>query len=229
MTAQALEGKYGQPLALDVCFRCGVIWFDGYESLLLAPGAILTLFTAIHEHQGERSGAPLAGAACPRCRTSLAETFDRQRHVQFRYRRCPAEHGRLISFVEFLREKDFVRPLTPAELADLKARLKTIRCDGCGAPVDLQQGSACGYCRAPVSMLDPEHVDRVVRELRTAEERRRTVDPTLPARLAMDRLAVDRFFQRVERESGGDLEAGMGIGLVGAGIAALAGMLAGSD
>lgn len=226
MGGQSLEGKYGQPLALDVCFACAVVWFDGYESLLLAPGAILTLFSVIHEHRGEQGGAPLAHPACPRCRASLAETFDRQRNVRFRYWRCPAEHGRLITFTEFLREKDFVRPLAPAELAALKTRIKTIRCDGCGAAIDLERGSVCDHCRSPVSTLDPEHVDRVLGELRNAEDHRHTVDPTLPARLAMDRLAVDRLFQQIERESGRDVELGVGLGLVGAGIAAVVGMLA---
>jgi hypothetical protein len=224
MAAQALAGKYGQPLALDVCFGCSVAWFDGYESLLLAPGAILELFTRIHQNRGERRGEPLAGPACPRCRARLTETIDRQRHVQFRYWRCPAEHGRLITFTEFLREKDFVRPLAPAELAELKAKVKTVRCDGCGAAVDLERGSACDYCRAPVSTLDPAHVERVVKALAAAEEKRRTVDPTLPARLAMDRVAVDRFFRQVERESGRSVDRG-GVDLVGAGIAAVVGML----
>ena len=106
----------------------------------------------------------------------LLETHDRQRHVQFRYWRCPAEHGRLTTFVEFLREKDFVRPLAPAELADCRRGCKTVRCDGCGAAVDLQQGSLC-YCRSPVSTLDPAHVERVVRELRAAEESARPRRP----------------------------------------------------
>jgi hypothetical protein len=228
MTRQALEGKYGQPLALDACFACSVVWFDGHESLLLAPGAILTLFSAFHEHRGHQSGAPVAHPACPRCRRRLLETSDRQRHVRFRYWRCPDEHGRLTTFVEFLREKDFVRPLAPAELAELKARVKTVRCDGCGAAVDLEKGSVCTYCRAPVSTLDPAHVERMVGALKAAEEKRRSVDPTLPARLAMDRMAVDNFFQRIERESGRSVDVSVGLGLVGAGIAAVVGMLGNS-
>jgi hypothetical protein len=203
------------------------VWFDGFESLLLAPGAILALFTLIHEHRAEQQHQPLVRPSCPRCRARLAETFDRQRHVQFRYWRCPAEHGRLTTFVEFLREKDFVRPLAPGELADLKTRVKTVRCDGCGAAVDLERGSVCEYCRAPVSTLDPQHVDRVVQELRAAEEKRQTVDPQLGVRLAMDRLAVDRFFHAIERESGRSPDASAGLTLVGAGIAAVVGMLAG--
>jgi hypothetical protein len=219
MTSQSLQGKYGQPLGLDLCFVCGVAWFDGYESLLLAPGAILALFTAIHEHRDEQQPRPLGSPACPRCRTTLVETHDRQRHVQFRYWRCSAEHGRLTTFVEFLREKDFVRPLTPAELADLQARVHTVRCDGCGAAVDLARGSTCDYCRSPVSTLDPAHVERVLRELHAAAKKHQTVDPLLPARLLMDRMAVDDFFRRIEHESGRNVD------LIGAGIGAVLGML----
>jgi hypothetical protein len=229
MASRPLEGKYGQPLALDLCFPCSALWFDGYESLLLAPGAILTLFTLIHEHRGEQQARALARPACPRCHVGLVETHDRQRHVAFRYWRCPDEHGRLTTFVEFLREKDFVRPLAPAEHAELKARVRTVRCDGCGAPVDLERGSTCAYCRAPVSTLDPANVERVVRELEAAEEKRRTVDPTLPARLVMDRMAVDEFFRRIHSESGRGLELGAGLDLVGAGIGAVLGMLAGGS
>jgi hypothetical protein len=229
MQSHALSGKYGQPLALDLCFPCSVLWFDGYESLLLAPGAILTLFTLIHEHRAEQQHRAMTRPVCPRCRVGLAVTHDRQRHVQFHYWRCPGDHGRLTMFVEFLREKDFVRPLAPAELAELRARVRTVRCDGCGAAIDLNEGSECRYCRSPVSTLDPKHVDSVVRELRAAETKRTTVDPTLPARLAMDRVAVHRFFDDVARQSGRELDSAAAIGLVGAGIAAVVGMLTSGD
>jgi hypothetical protein len=219
MSSQSLQGKYGQPLGLDLCFACGVAWFDGYESLLLAPGAILALFTAIHEHRAEQQPRPLGTPKCPRCRAALSETHDRQRHVPFRYWRCPAEHGRLTTFVEFLREKDFVRPLAPAEVAGLQVHVRTVRCDGCGAAVDLARGSTCAYCRAPVSTLDPAHVERVLRELHAAEQKRQTVDPLLPARLLMDRLAVDDFFRRIDRESGRNVD------LIGVGIGAVLDML----
>lgn len=226
-TPQELQGKYGQPLALDLCFPCSIIWFDGYESLLLAPGAILALFTVIHAHRAEERLRPLVRPSCPRCRTTLVATHDRQRDVAFSYWRCPAEHGRLTTFVEFLREKDFVRPLAPAELADLKGRVRTIRCDGCGAALDLQRGSICEYCRSPVSILDPAHVDRVLRDLQATEAKRGTVDPALPQRLAMDRLEVDDFFRRVAGGSGRSNELGAALSLVGAGIEAVLGSLIG--
>jgi len=229
MTSHALTGKYGQPIAVDLCFPCSVLWFDSFESLRLAPGAILTLFTLIHEHRGEQQHRAIAKPACPRCRVGLALTYDRQRHVPFHYWRCASDHGRLTTFVEFLREKDFVRPLAPAELADLRTRVQVVRCDGCGAAIDLAKDSECRYCRSPVSTLDPQHVDDVVRELRAAEAKRTTVDPTLPVRLAMDRVAVDRLFADLERESGRCFDTAATLGLVGAGIAAVVGMLSNAE
>jgi hypothetical protein len=115
----------------------------------------------------------------------------------------------------------------PAELADLRERVATVRCDGCGAAVDLAKGSTCTYCRAPVSALDPQHIDQVVRDLRAAEAHGHTIAPDLMTRLAIDRLAVDDLLQTVEREGGSDL--GIGAGLIGAGIATVVGMLAGGD
>lgn len=223
MAQERLDGRYGQTVATDLCFGCAVVWFDAYESTTLAPGAVLRLFTLIHERRAERRPSVIERPACPRCRVSLQPTTDRQRHVRFHYWRCVEDHGRLTTFVEFLREKDFVRPLAPAELAELTARVKTIHCDSCGAPVDLERTSTCTYCGAPVSVLDAQQVERVVRDLQAAEERRRTVDPQLPARLVMDRLAVESFFRSVDS---GRSAPSSDLGLVGTGIAALVTMLA---
>jgi hypothetical protein len=69
-----------------------------------------------------------------------------------------------------------------------------------------------------------------VRELRAADAKRATVDPTLPLRLARDRMAVDELFAGLERRSGRDLETGAAaLGLVGVGIAAVVGMLTSGD
>ena len=56
---------------------------------------------------------------CPRCRGRLRLTHDRQRNTSFTYLRCRNGHGRLTTFFDFLREKDFVKPLTAQQLADL--------------------------------------------------------------------------------------------------------------
>ena len=146
-------------------------------------------------------------------------TTDRARTTTFAYWRCPAEEGRLTTFFDFLREKSFVRPLSPERLAELRAYARTVNCSACGAPVDLAQASACGHCRAPLSMLDPDQVQRVVRELQQAETRRTTVDPTLAARLVADRATLERAFRampaHVERLDVGSF------GLVESGLSAI--------
>ncbi len=223
MSRQRLAGRYGQAIALDLCFACGVLWFDHYESLLLAPSAILRLFTTLHERRGDRQNAVIDRPACVRCGARLVHTIDRQRHVRFSYWRCPREHGRLTSFVEFLREKDFVRPLAPAELSALRARVQVVRCDGCGAPVDIARSSTCSYCGAAVSVLDPAHVERVVAELQAAEGKRRTECASPTGGLGTDRLDLESFLRRIQGDAGPD---GGVTSLVDASLAAVAAFLA---
>lgn len=224
MSTETFDGHYGRTVALDLCFACAVIWFDAHESVALAPGAVLRLFTLIHAHQAERQPGVLGSPTCPRCRAALQDTHDVQRNVHFTYWNCAAGHGRLTHFVEFLREKSFVRPLAPAELAKLRENVQTIHCDGCGATVDLAQGSICAHCGAAVSTLDAHQVDKVVHELQAAETARQTIDPTLPAQLVMDRLDVDRFYR--DQNAAAAYQDGTGsYGLVALGLASLAGIL----
>jgi hypothetical protein len=224
MATRRLDAHYGRSVDLDLCHGCGLIWFDSRESIALTPGAVLRLFAALDEHREQRHPLPRESMACPRCRRGLLATVDRQRSTQFSYWRCSAEHGRLTTFFDFLREKNFVRPLSPGRLAELRRYAPTVNCSACGAPVDLARESVCGHCRAPLSMLDPEQVQAVVRELQRAEERRTTVDPTLAARLVADRAAVERAFRTPADLGALDLRGSFG--LVEAGVAALARLLA---
>jgi DNA-directed RNA polymerase subunit RPC12/RpoP len=114
--------------------------------------------------------------ACPRCRSRLILTHDLQHATRFTYFRCEFGHGHLTPFFQFLLEKNFVRPVTGAELADLKAKVKTIQCSNCGAPLDLQRDNACRYCGTPISVLDPDAVAKTVQVLADAQTRRSTVD-----------------------------------------------------
>jgi hypothetical protein len=220
MTQQPLPGHYGRTVVLDLCHACGALWFDVDESLALTPGATLRLFAEIAKRQGDRrprSESP----TCPRCRQRLVRTSDVQRTTRFSYWRCPADHGRFITFAEFLREKNFVRPLSAQELTELRASVKMIHCSSCGAPVDLERTSACSYCRAPVSVLDARQVETMVARLERAEDERKTVDPAFPLRLVADRLHVEQLFRKLDRPSGWTT-ASAAPGLVEAGLAAIA-------
>lgn len=143
----------------------------------------------------------------------MIDTQDRQRDTPFRYWRCGRRHGRFITFFDFLREKDFVRPLSPAQVAELRAQVRSVNCSNCGAPIDLQTSSACAYCRTALSMLDFTQVERMLTAL-------------LPLALARERRHVEAFFSQIEQKpdwgSWSDSS-----GLVEAGVSAVVGLLRG--
>src|SRR4030095_13615596 len=89
-------------------------WFDRQESLALTPGAVLRLFRELHEHRAERHLFQAESMACPRCHHRLVATTDRARATTFTYWRCPPDEGRAPTFFDFLREKNFVKPLSPS-------------------------------------------------------------------------------------------------------------------
>lgn len=157
MNERALAGLHGREVRVDSCQACQSFWFDHHESLQLAPAAVLGLFQLI---AGQRERPQLRDAdvmRCPRCRARLRRTRDRQRATAFEYFKCPHEHGRFISFFEFLKKKDFVRSLAPAELEALRRHVQMVSCVHCGAAIDLMQSAACGHCGSPLSILDVEH------------------------------------------------------------------------
>jgi hypothetical protein len=220
MAAQTLDGHLGAAVSIDLCLSCQVFWFDTQESLRLSPGAVLMLFRIIGERALEARAPAASHPSCPRCRLHLLPTHDRQRNTPFQYLRCPRDHGRLISFIEFLREKDFIRPLSAQQIADLRASVPIVNCSNCGAPIDLAKSSACGHCGSPLSMLDLKQAGALVAALREADQPNRPIDPTLPLRLERARREVEASFASFERGEGwfGDVTRG---GLVGAGLSAL--------
>jgi hypothetical protein len=224
MEACTLGGHAGAPLTIDMCRPCQAFWFDAHESPKLSPGSTLTLFGVI----GTRPARPTPFtdgdvAKCPRCRARLRLTRDRQRNTAFSYLRCPNDHGRLTTFIDFLREKDFVKPLTAAQLAGLRQQLAVVNCSNCGAPVRLADGDSCSHCSSPLSTLDLPHAERLLDQLRHADEQRTAgvVDPSLPLRLAQARREVELAFQSPDHQSVW-LEDASSAGLVGAGLAAVA-------
>jgi len=170
MRSLTLDAHYGEQVTIDLCAECHGFWFDGVEHLRLAASATLSLFEIIDAERGGRHALP-DKQACPRCRLTLRATEDRQRSTTFRYWRCPSGDGRFMTFVDFLREKDFVRPLDPRQLAELRSRMQSIKCSNCGATLDLNKDTVCGYCRTPLMMIDFEQVGKVVQQLREEASR----------------------------------------------------------
>lgn len=209
-------------VSLDFCFSCQLIWFDEHESTQLAPGGVIEVFKAFDEHRAPTRNPLPELLDCPRCNSRLTLTHDLQRTTHFSYYRCEWGHGHLTPFVQFLLEKNFVRPLSGSELAALKARVRSVQCSNCGAPIDLQQNAVCPYCRSPLAILDPDAVSKALRELNTAEVERKTIDVDRLAE-ALTMRPPDAGRLRVDLAGGAGSE--LTGDLVAAGIAIVAALL----
>jgi hypothetical protein len=191
MRRQAYPRKTLGTEDLDLCFDCQAIWFDAYESSQLTPGAVLELFRSIDSERRGHAPRPLPAAMrCVSCRGALVLTHDIQRTNRFVYYRCASGHGRFTTFLQFLREKDFVRSLTPAEIQRLRATVAQVRCSSCGAPVDIASQAECPYCHAPIAILDADAMSRTLAEYSAADQKSRRTDPhaAIDALLAGQRI-----------------------------------------
>jgi Zn-finger nucleic acid-binding protein len=195
MEAETFDGHLDRSIAIDICHSCQCFWFDARESVSLTPGSTLALFRVIGEKLTRPQHSNAEIARCPRCKGRLRRTQDMQRSTRFEYLNCPNGHGRLITFFDFLREKDFIRPLTAQQITELRQNVGSVNCANCGGPVDLNKGAACLHCGTPLSMLDIKQAERLVAQLQKAEDRsNQPVDPALPMELLRARRETERAF-----------------------------------
>jgi hypothetical protein len=220
MTDQAVETYSGVgQLGVGSCAACNLLWFDQSGSIGLTPRAVLGLFQYI----GTAAGAartPLASTyRCPRCSDTLALTYDLQRSTRFTYWRCANDHGQLFTFNMFLREKNFIRSPTLAELNKLRETVRQISCSQCGGPIDLSKDTACTHCGAPIALIDPDGVAKAVHDLTTGQA------SVLPATqeqtsIALSNAQLGAFLDRGqsdENEGNQDLLA-IGVATIGAAL-----------
>lgn len=172
MAATVFRTHIDTALEVDICWACHLIWFDNLESVSMSPQSVIDLFKRIHSHRNEPRRLVSLTGECPVCRDKLVQSFDVTRAGRFQYHRCPNGHGRLITFVQFLREKQFIRTLNQAERRSLSARVKQIRCSSCGAGVDIEHDAACRHCGAPVAVLDEQAVAKALEALEARTVRR---------------------------------------------------------
>lgn len=214
MESVILEGHAGAKVEIDLCRTCHAFWFDARESLHLAPSSTLRLFALIGETSAART-ALSAVLRCPRCQARLVPTNDFQRNTSFQYSRCDRGHGRFITFFNFLREKDFIRPLSQKQIHELRQNVQFVNCSNCGGPVDLAKGTSCAHCGTPLSILDAKQAETVVAQLKHASEPR-PIDPALPLELARAKRDVEATFAASgadwwkDAASSGLVEAGFG-------------------
>jgi hypothetical protein len=113
------------------------------------------------------------------------------------------------------------------EHLDSKATLAEVRCSGCGGPVDITHDVVCGYCRAPLSVLDAQAVEKALAGL--GERQAHGSDPVQVA-AAIRQAMLEEPVRAREREHAasrlrGDTSPEVSIDLVTWGIAALVGSL----
>jgi hypothetical protein len=188
----------GGEVTIDACTDCQAFWFDKYESLQLSPASTLKLMRFIGEQS--RSGKAPDGhvVRCPRCTDHLAFTHDLQGSTRFTYWRCDP-HGRFIGFIDFLREKSFIRVLSKEDIDRLRENIQIVNCSNCGAPIDLAKSSACEHCGSPISMLDMKQPQHLLEQLKSAAEPK-TIDPMLPLELARAKRETERWFGPIESD-----------------------------
>ena len=209
-----------RPIEITACAPCNLFWFDKSESIRLTPKAVLDLFQYIGKAGSARKALATA-LSCPLCATALALTQDLQRTTRFTYWRCRNDHGRLTTFHQFLREKNFIRAPSPVELARLRATVRQISCSQCGAPIDLATDSACKHCGAAVALIDPDGVTKALRELAAGASSAAPLDPET-MRTTLSDAQINAIFDvnRMRPDDGND-------DLVAIGAAAIGVLLAG--
>ena len=205
MTPLTLGGHQGASVEIDMCGSCRAIWFDRYESLQLSAASVLKLFSLMADHG--TASPPHEAPACPRCAAPLLLTHDRQHNTPFQYWRCDREHGRFITYMDFLREKDFIKPLSPQQISELQQHVETVNCGNCGGLIDLARGSICPHCGSPLSLLDFPHMEATLAKFHGGElaDRSKAPEPSatrspLPpfdaAALARGGVTVDEDLKR---------------------------------
>jgi hypothetical protein len=179
MKQMTVDGHFGPEISFYVCAPCQSFWFEMFKALQLAPSATLQLMKFIGENSSQPRPTMAEILRCPDCGSTLKLTHDWQRNTKFNYWRCEREHGQFISFLDFLREKDFIHPISREQIAELKKTMQTVNCSNCGAPIDLNKDSACRSCDSPICMLDMAQPQRLIEQLQHAGDKPKWMqDPT---------------------------------------------------
>ncbi len=225
MTEWTLGARLGAAISVDVCTPCQAFWFDQYKDLQLSPASTLQLMKYIGEHSSSSKPALAQVLSCPRCERALKLAQNMARNVRFCYWQCPNQHGHFITFLEFLKEKNFIHPLSPSEIQHLRANIEAVNCSNCGASIDLRTSSVCPFCHSPVSILDLKEQQRMLAQLKQAAEPK-PLDPELPLTLALVKAKTSALFPEHDAEWWEDARAG---DLVKAGLNAVARWLANAE
>lgn len=201
LSVEHFEGHYGARVELDLCHPCELIWFDKLENIRLSASGVLTLMRAMSQGlDGARPVLPEA-LGCPRCEAVLRTEPRRKGPATWQVRACPEGHGQLVRYLDYLTERDCVKPLSGSRLEELRQHVQQVRCSGCGASVSLTgPEAACTHCGAALSVLDAAATAEALSRLQEEQERRSEPDPDMVAAdMVMARLRTETTYKRMDR------------------------------
>jgi hypothetical protein len=155
-----LAGHYGTRVEVDVCDPCCLIWFDDVESVRISKPGIADLVKVVHAAMSSdalHSGAASLAAVqhCPVCAAQLRQVYNATRYGRTSQLQCPHGHGYYQSYILYLAEKGFVRPIQWSDIRDLIDKAKELFCGNCGGNLELRPQESCPYCRSDIAVLDP--------------------------------------------------------------------------
>lgn len=158
LRALILAGHYQRDVEIDLCDGCCLVWFDPIESARLAGPGMAELIGVIHAAMSDprhRTAVMAQEQSCAVCSAPLKRVFNASKFGRTSYLQCPHGHGYYQTFMLYLAEKGFVRPMTWADVARLTLDGREIFCANCGAGLDGRPHAHCPYCQSAVGVLDP--------------------------------------------------------------------------
>lgn len=154
MAHVSLQGHGAQPVVVDHCAACRLVWFDALESVQLAGQGWVRLLRELQRGAAAEPAAQRpATLACPQCQATLKPVHNRTRFGRFPALECPQRHGHLHNHSGVLAERGLVRPLLPPERRALAEEKRVLLCLNCGAGAD-GQSEQCSYCASTIMVFD---------------------------------------------------------------------------
>lgn len=159
MRVLTLAGHYQRAVEVDVCDACCLIWFDGMESVRLAGPGVADMVRTIHAAMSGGHPHPEAASlahvqSCPVCQSRLAPVRNVSRFGRTSQHECPQGHGYYQTYILYLAEKGFIRPMEWGDMDALAASTGELFCASCGAGLELRPHDACPHCHSAMGVLD---------------------------------------------------------------------------
>jgi hypothetical protein len=154
MRVLSLSSHKGQPVTVEHCPGCRLVWFDEFESVHLDSFGWVRLLREMEAGAGRPlAEAQVAHPACPACAATLKRVQNQSRFGLFAALECPRRHGHLHSHSGLLAERGLVRPLGVAERRALAEERHTLLCLNCGGAASAGDDH-CSWCGTALVVID---------------------------------------------------------------------------